>query len=59
MLARLFTILQDKNQQEDSLVDFLKPDTFGLLISSKKYLGGFLYQTTEGKESVSQSRPYP
>ena len=57
ILARLYIILQEKNKQGNSLVDFLKPDTFDLLLSCTKELGGFSYQTTEGEKVACFSKP--
>ena len=59
ILARLCIILHEKNKQGNSLVDFLKPDIFDLLLSCTKRLGGFSYQTTEGENVASRSRPSP
>lgn len=37
-------------------MDFLKPDTFDLLLSCTKELGGFSYQTTEGEKVACFSK---
>ena len=57
VLARLYIILQEKNKQGNSLVNFLKPDTLDLLLSCTKELGGFSYQTTEGEKVACFSKP--
>ena len=56
VLAGLYIILQEKNKQGNGLVDFMKPDTFDLLLSCTKELGGFSYQTTEGEKAACFSK---
>ena len=56
ILARLY-ILQEKKKQGNNLVDFLKPDTFDLLLSCTKELGGFSYQTSEVEKVACFSKP--
>ena len=46
-----------KKKQGNNLVDFLKPDTFDLLLSCTKELGGFSYQTTEVEKVACFSKP--
>lgn len=43
ILARLYIILYEKNEQENSLIEFLKPDIFDLLLWCLKKLRGVSY----------------